>query len=53
LVIIDFSNKLNFPAVEFHMFPSGNYAAHPDYLAATEKYSRLPLKLPNVTTSIN
>jgi len=46
-------DEFNFPAVEFHVSPSGNYAPHPDYLAATEKYSRLPLKLPNVTISIN
>jgi hypothetical protein len=46
-------DEFNFPAVEFHVSPSGNYAAHPDYLAATEKYSRLPPKLSNVTTSIN
>ena len=46
-------DEFNFPAVEFPIFPPGNYAAHLNYLAATEKYSRPPLKLPNVTTSTN
>jgi hypothetical protein len=53
LLLPRYIDEFNFPAVEFHVFSSGNYAAHPNYLAATEKYSRLPLKLPNVTTSIN
>src|SRR3989442_4800805 len=32
-------DEFNFPGVEFHVSPSGNYAPHPDYLAATEQYS--------------
>lgn len=31
-------DEFNFPDVEFHVAPSGNYAPHPDYLAATEQY---------------
>lgn len=30
--------EFNFSGVEFHVAPSGNYAPHQDYLAATEKY---------------
>ena len=32
-------DEFNFDGVEFHVSPSGNYAPHPDYLAATERYS--------------
>ncbi len=31
-------DEFNFPGVEFHVSPSGNYAPHQDYLAATERY---------------
>src|SRR5262245_6852679 len=31
--------EFDFTGVEFHVSPSGNYAPHPDYLAATEKFS--------------
>lgn len=30
--------EFDFAGVEFHVSPSGNYAPHPDYLAATEKF---------------
>lgn len=30
--------EFNFPQVEFSVAPSGNYAPHQDYLAATEQY---------------
>ena len=32
-------DEFNFPGVEFHISPSGNYPPHPDYMAATEQYS--------------
>jgi len=32
-------DEFNFAGVEFHVSPSGNYMPHPDYMAATEKYS--------------
>jgi len=32
-------DEFNFPEAEFEVSPSGNYAPHPDYLAATEQYS--------------
>lgn len=31
-------DEFNFPAVAFSVSPSGNYAPHQDYLAATEQY---------------
>ena len=31
-------DEFNFPGVEFSVSPSGNYAPHQDYLAATEKF---------------
>lgn len=31
-------DEFNFPEVRFDVSPSGNYAPHPDYLAATERY---------------
>jgi hypothetical protein len=31
-------DEFNFPGVEFQVSPSGNYAPHPVYLAATEQY---------------
>ena len=32
-------DEFDFEGVEFHVSPSGNYAPHPNYLAATERYS--------------
>lgn len=32
-------DEFNFPGVEFHISPSGNYSPHTDYMAATEQYS--------------
>ncbi len=32
--------EFDFPAVEFHVSPSGNYTPHAEYMAATEKFSR-------------
>jgi hypothetical protein len=32
-------DEFNFAGVEFHVAPSGNYAPHQDYLAATEQYA--------------
>jgi len=32
-------DEFNFEGVEFHVSPSGVYMPHPDYMAATEKYS--------------
>lgn len=31
--------EFDFPGVEFHLSPSGNYPPHPDYMAATEQYA--------------
>jgi len=32
-------DEFNFPGVQFHVSPSGNYSPHSDYMAATEQFS--------------